>query len=304
MKIVLIYFFLIISIPVVGADTNAPSSDTRPMPKITKVMNGHTLNDFKNFDKKWNLITVRYRRDTEEMRFTYANSVAYKALKKGVIDYPDGAIFGKIAIKTKEDPAFTSSVVPDGARRFQFMIRDKKKYSATNGWDYALFNAKGEVMPEDPKTQVIACAACHNIVPNRGYVFSQLLENPFQKKLNLLGDSLPLEFSTTALSKLPKNIKDMIPAEFQQVRVLTTFKNSIFQGTLDEVRPQLSAEAYDKKMPAILYNENGVRFSIMLPENIGKNCGSDEKPGVFMHSILSGFRSSEKYQEFHFCYSK
>src|SRR6185436_10943563 len=56
-------------------------------------MNGYKLSDFPDFEKKWKLVTVRFRKDTGEMRFTYANDLAFENLQKGVIDYPDGAIF-------------------------------------------------------------------------------------------------------------------------------------------------------------------------------------------------------------------
>lgn len=131
-------------------------------------MNGHELKEFAGFERNWKLVTVRFRKDTGEMRFTYANDLAWKALMSGATDYPKGSVFAKIGLATLEDPSFASSAVPSGARRYQFMVRDKTKYSETDGWGYALFDANGKTFPGEPKEASLACAACHHIVPERG----------------------------------------------------------------------------------------------------------------------------------------
>jgi hypothetical protein len=80
-------------------------------------MNGISYDTFGDFFKKWHFVTARYRKDTEEMRFTYANDIAWRALQEGagppgaVKDYPEGAAFGKVGVMTQDDPAFTSSAV-------------------------------------------------------------------------------------------------------------------------------------------------------------------------------------------------
>src|SRR4051812_40536000 len=97
-------------------------------------MSGVRLQDFRDFEKKWHLVTVRYRKDTAELRFTYANDIAWEALNRHSLDYPEGAVFGKIGVATQSDLSFASSSVPSGARRYQFMVRNKEKYQDTNGW--------------------------------------------------------------------------------------------------------------------------------------------------------------------------
>ena len=268
-------------------------------------MNGHRLDQYKDFEKNWKLVTVRYRKDTGEMRFTYANGLAYKTLKKGLTDYPDGAVFAKIGLKTNEDPSFASSVVPAGARRYQFMVRNKKKYKDNNGWDYALFDERGLTFPEDPKTQVVACAACHNIVPERGYVFSQLIElHPNSVASIVKNGGLPQTFKMIDVTTLPKNISSLIPEEIKYVRVLEgELRKKLFQGTLEEIRPSLFNEVEKSKLPAILYNEDGSRFSLVLPENLGSNCKENDKIGIFMHSIYTKLDKNNEKQELHFCFT-
>jgi hypothetical protein len=276
-----------------------------------EVMNGHRLTDYKNFEKKWKLVTVRFRKDTAEMRLTYANKIAYKSLMKGVTDYPDGAVFAKIGLKTQEDSAFPSSAVPQGARRYQFMVRNKKKYAETNGWSYALFDERGLTFPEEPKNQTMACAACHNAVPERGYVFSQPMElharditkNSKIKKTTLSN----LLFKTIETSLLPKAIADLLPAETKYIRVLEgEMKKYLFQGTLEEIRPALSTEVESSRFPAILYNEEGTRFSLVIPENPGANCLEENKSGIFMKSIYSTYNpeGSKSEKTLHYCFTR
>ena len=67
-------------------------------------MNGISLKDYRGFDKKWKLVTVRYRKDTGEMRFVYANPLAEKTLMSGKTDYPDGAVFAKVEFQPLKGP--------------------------------------------------------------------------------------------------------------------------------------------------------------------------------------------------------
>jgi hypothetical protein len=276
----------------------------------SKTMNGFHLSDYKNFEKKWKLITVRYRKDTQEMRFTYANPLAYKTLLAHKTDYPDGSVFAKIGLKTNEDPSFESSIVPNGARRYQFMVRNKKKYSETQGWAYALFDEEGSVFPEAIKAQTMACAACHNIVPERGYVFSQMINlNPGKKenesKTALLENKMA--FSTLDVSELPKEVQKHIPADFKSVRMVDgKLRKFLFQGTLEEIRPKLSYEVESTKLPALLLSEDATRFSLVIPENLNANCSDNGKSGIYMKSIYTMIKNNPEQSNekiLHFCYA-
>jgi len=134
-------------------------------------MNGIRHSTYRGFDKNWRLVTVRYRKDSGEMRFTYANKLAWKNLLARTKDYSEGAVFAKISVITEDDPRFISSAVPAGAQRIQYMVRNKTKYADTGGWGYALFDADGKTFAEEPKMKSQACAACHLIVADLGHVF-------------------------------------------------------------------------------------------------------------------------------------
>ena len=82
-------------------------------------------------------------------------------------------------------------------------------------------------------------------------------------------------------------------------------RKALFQGTLEEIRPALSTEVDNSKLPAVLFNEEGTRFSLVLPENPGSPCSAENKSGIFMKSVYSTYdqkgQSSEKV--LHYCFT-
>lgn len=298
----ILYLFFSIRIP---AQESKKSSD---------VMNGYRLSDYKDFEKKWKLITVRYRKDTGEMRFTYANDLAYKNLMKNTKDYPDGSVFAKVGIKTLDDPAFISSAVPAGARRYQLMVRNKQKHTDTDGWGYALFDAQAMPFPEPQGQQVAACAACHRIVPERNYVFSQLMESsPLFKKTSAnqpdksfnrnIEDRIP--FKEISVSELPKPLQSKLVNKTGKVRIVNhEITQAVFQGTLDEIRPTLSREAARTKKPAILLSDDHLSFSLVYVENEDSRCQDSGKTGIYMKAIISTKTNEVPFNEINFCWTE
>ena len=264
-----------------------------------ETMNGYKLTDFKNFEKDWHFVTVRFRKDTGEMRLTYANDLAWSVLKKGEHTYPKGAVFAKIGVATHDDPAFASSAVPSGARRTQFMVRDEKEFARTDGWGYALFDANGLTFPEDPKQTEMACAACHRIVPERGYVFSESMELP---QFNLkISTSPAFAFEDVAVKTLPPEIKKQLPG-VTQVRMLQgELRKYLFQGTLDEIRPVLGHEALRSKKPAVLASEDGRRFSLVKMREKGECADAKDQALIGVSNVL--FKNNEML-ETPFCQRK
>jgi Cytochrome P460 len=246
--------------------------------------NNMTLKQFGDFTK-WELVTVRFRRDSGELRFTYANSIAAQSLKEGKTKYEDGAIFAKIAVKTTEDPDFTSSAIPSGAARFQFMVKDQKKYKSTDGWGYALFDRDGKTFPGEPNAAVVACLACHRLVPSRDYVFSQ----PANLSKLVLSSSIAaieprgkvepgLQWKRMSRKELPPTIRELLPdGESMVDSVVGEIQKNIFLGTLDEIRPALIQSVMTQNRPAVLYSEDGSRYSLVYKSLLkGPEC-SDSK---------------------------
>lgn len=205
-----------------------------------EIMNGYSLKDFKGFESKWKMVTVRFRKDTQELRWVYANDLAYKTLVSGKTDYPDGAVFAKIGVLTYDDPQFPSSAVPMGTRRYQLMVRNSKKHADTGGWGYALFDLNGKTFNEDPKKAAMACYACHRVVENRGQVFSQPFRLAAEAKTGMAFLSnakgyRKLTFVWLEVEKLPTAIRDLLPPGTKRVRNLddALLVQNLFQGTLD-----------------------------------------------------------------------
>lgn len=224
--------------------------------------NGYTLGQFGDFVKNWKLVTVRFRKDSGEMRFVYANPVAWKAMEGGSKKFPDGSIFAKIAIVSQPDPAFESSLVPSGAKRIQFMVKDEK-HSQSNGWGYALFDANGKTFPGEPKTAVVACHACHKLVPERDYVFSQsaaLVSRGYLTSMMSVQEAKAsaLAFEKQNISALPNSIQAFLPKGASQIRVLVNspLVENAFFGTLDEMRPALASEVKKHGLPTALITKD------------------------------------------------
>ncbi len=236
----------------------------------TGEMNGLKFDDYKDFTKTWHLVTVRFRQDTKEMRIAYANDLAWKEMQSAKTAYSDGAVFAKVGLITEKDPAFPSSEVPAGTKRFQIMYRDKKKFASTQGWGYALFDSNGQLFDEDPKLQSTACAACHALVPERGYVFSRPMNIGFGA--NTLALQTP---ATSDMMKMESKPKDRFSKAFQNefpkavVAVMSLegeLKKKSFSGTLDEIVPFLIENVrFQGKSSTLYIDENNFTLVVPLP---------------------------------------
>ena len=245
-------------------------------------MNGIHFEAYKNFPKEWRLITGRYREDSQEMRFTYANEIAWRAMQSLKPDYPDGSVFGKVGMATEVDPSFPSSKVPSGAKRYQLMVRDKKKYKDSDGWGYALFDGDGFIFNEDPKAKTQSCVACHRIVPERDFVFSRsmsLLPGQLDSRIeNSAVAEKILRFEPRDRINLAKAVQAELPSKSgSKVDLLEgELKKHAFSGTLDEIMPVLIDKARKNARPALLL-VNEKNFSLAAPRLEGK-CPNKEIP--------------------------
>lgn len=254
-------------------------------------MNGINFNDYQNFSKKWSLITVRYREDSKELRFTYANQLATKQLDSRTPKYPDGAMFAKISYSLESDPTFPSSLNPARINRFQFMRKDKNKYKDTAGWGYALFTPDGTLFDEDIPTKTNACLSCHQLVKERDYVFSRIIENlstPNDLSLHKL-----ITFKAKQKAKIKGEAAGLIK-EVEQVESLEEpFIDKHFSGTFDEVIPLLIQRAHLTDKPAIFYIDEK-NFSLVRPLN--ERCPNKAKK---YHVVLE-FNGSQ-VRDYEFC---
>jgi hypothetical protein len=276
------YFFLLLFFAFISHDAFADGLAASATASVHQSMNGISYDTFGDFFKTWHFVTARYRKDTGEMRFTYANDIAWRALEKGnVIDYPEGAAFGKVALATRDDPAFTSSAVPSGAVRYQIMLRQRTKHPETQGWTYALFVSDHEVPGTDSDAEKsAACAACHSIVPERGYVFSQPINLGLEGRIDPIA-SVPMGeipsgrnfFRTMKRTELPQAIQRILPPSFNQLRLVDgPLTEHVFVGTLDEIRPTLAQEVLKAHLPAALISKDGKNFSLVFVDENSSAC--------------------------------
>ncbi|MFS4459416.1 cytochrome P460 family protein [Bdellovibrio sp. HCB2-146] len=266
-----------------------------------------TLNDYKDFQTKWPLITVRFREDNNELRFIWANDKAMKGLEDGKGHYEDGAVFSKIGFKSEDDPLFVSSKVPNGTRRVQLMVRDKVKYANTDGWGYFLFDSSGKSV----ETNVNACAACHRVAVDRGYVFAQkvALENLFKEPATNLPpisiSASEVVFEDTSLKAVPANFRKYIAAaKTKNVRrLLKPWLPAAFEGTADEIRPLLTKEVL-KSGKASFYLSPDSRVFSYVANSKSSSCPEKQtalKATVVFVPATSVNTSEVRTREFEYC---
>lgn len=272
-------------------------------------MNDIAFSEYGDFTKTWKLVTVRYRQDTHEMRFTYANEKAWESLSKGIMNYPDGSVFAKIGFKSSVDPAFNSSIVPSGARRFQYMVKNSEKYKDTDGWGYAVFTSEGGFFEGDHKTVTQSCHACHKVVPERGFVFSEALEfSPFvkniQKTYDLQKNMNHIVFEAIASSSFKEKLKlSQKKMGLKKVYVIAgDLRDYFFGGTLDEVTPLLINYVIKNNSAAGFVSRDQKTFKI-LKMNKKSSCDANSL-GFISYENRAEWVDEKFAKENVFCYSK
>jgi hypothetical protein len=121
--------------------------------------------------RDWTLIAVSHRTDNkDELRAILGNPAAAKALRKGTLPLPDGAMLAKLAWKREPMHEFQGAFMPGASPRLEFMVKDSKKYASTGGWGFARFI---DGKPADEATHK-TCFPCHEAnVKGHDFVFTK-----------------------------------------------------------------------------------------------------------------------------------
>jgi Cytochrome P460 len=98
--------------------------------------------------RDWTLISVAHEaRSLGDLRAILGNEVAIKAYREGKLPFPDGTIIARLAwsyVPSEENNKafghFQSFVAGPPKEGVQFMVKDSRKYTSTNGWGFAQFN--------------------------------------------------------------------------------------------------------------------------------------------------------------------
>jgi hypothetical protein len=147
-----------------------------------KVPNGLSFSEFKGYEA-WQVVSIS--QDGALIAAILANPVMIKAYLDGVPGngkpFPDGAKLAKIHWNPKKLETFPSATVPGTQHDVDFMVKDGKRFADSGGWGYAVFDydaasdtfKPGTMASKPPQANDAKCgAACHTIVKNRDYVFT------------------------------------------------------------------------------------------------------------------------------------
>ena len=127
--------------------------------------------------RDWKLISVAHEEGKlDDIRAILGNDIAIKAYREGKLPFPDGAIIVRLAwsyVPSEENnkvfgrrQSFVAGTPKHGV---QFIVKDSKKYAATDGWGFAQFN---DGKPADEALHN-TCYSCHEPVKARDFVFTR-----------------------------------------------------------------------------------------------------------------------------------
>jgi len=145
-----------------------------------KSPSGIAFSDFRGYED-WAVVSSA--RTDEVLKVIVANPTMIKAYKAGVPGngkpFPDGSRIAKLQWSFKKSTEATFVVdVPDAPTQAFVIEKDSKRFPATGGWGYALFNhdvATGNMTADEAKAD---CGhVCHMAVKNKDYIF-----HPYQKR--------------------------------------------------------------------------------------------------------------------------
>ena len=186
-----------------------------------------------------------------------------------------------------------------GSRRYQFMVRDSKKYADTHGWGFAIFDIWGKVFEAQDigglgplgknrnLTDPSFCVPCHENAKDRNYVFSRLPAFDPKGIQRWVGQNafrvLEHNYIDKNVTELPKDVQKLIPKKYKTVRFLDgPSRKYLYNGIIYETRSVLIKEATRSNEPAILLSTEGKRLSLVVPaearnEPTALPCGKTER---------------------------
>lgn len=236
---------------------------------------------YQEFWKNWHFVTVRWRQDIHQFRFTFANDLAWKTMSEHRTDYPVGAMFGKLIYPSEEDLALPVSVLPSSKlSRLEVVLWDpNNKKASSDGWVYLRFANPDPSIPRDKDSvgkgimsqkEIDSCVECHQRVYDRGFIFSQPAylfrehnRNDKDSETGILSNRFSDSMKVMTVDEVPRIARDLIntiPA--WNNRTLKGYEGNFFFSSLGELRPVLAnmAEAdtasiymvYDRDDPNVI----------------------------------------------------
>src|ERR1700751_914132 len=149
-----------------------------------QVPGGLAFSEFRGYDD-WQVIAIS---DTLRLiAVIMGNPVMIDAYKQGVPGngqpFPDGAKMAKIHWNPKKQEAYPGQpTVPGTQHDVDFMVKDSKRFADSGGWGWGAFDYDAASNTFTPSTEAslppqgndAKCGfACHTVVKNRDYVFTE-----------------------------------------------------------------------------------------------------------------------------------
>ena len=142
---------------------------------------GIAFSDFRGYED-WAVVSSA--RTDQILKVIVANPTMIKAFKAGVPGngqpFPEGSMIVKLQWTQKKSTEAPFVVdVPDVFSQAFVMEKDSKRFAASGGWGYAVFNydAPSDKFSADPKSLSDCGYACHTPVKTKDYIF-----HPYQKR--------------------------------------------------------------------------------------------------------------------------
>jgi hypothetical protein len=149
-----------------------------------KVPNGLAFSEFKGYEA-WQAISISHNGD--KLALILGNPSMIDAYKAGIPangkPFPDGAEMAKVHwLPKKAETEPGQPLVPDTQHDVDFMVKDSKTFTDSGGWGFAEFEydamsgafRPGTEADSPPQAHDAKCGfACHTIVKNQDYVFTQ-----------------------------------------------------------------------------------------------------------------------------------
>jgi hypothetical protein len=149
-----------------------------------KVPNGLAFAEFRGYEN-WQPIAISHNGD--RLALILGNRIMIDAYKAGIPGngkpFPDGAKMAKIHWNAEKKEAYPGApTVPGALHDTDFMMKDGKRFGDSGGWGFAAFEydstsntfRPGTVTDQPPQQHDAKCGfACHTVVKNRDYVFTQ-----------------------------------------------------------------------------------------------------------------------------------
>ncbi|MPS65419.1 heme-binding domain-containing protein [Chryseobacterium sp.] len=147
---------------------NTETSEKMIPPKFPVSPNGIQYTDEY---KKWKVISMSTLFDNS-IRVIYGNDIAVEAIEtENFHPWPDGSVVVKSV--WKQENSANGEIRAGDFVNAQFMVKDSKKYTDTEGWGFAKFS--GNDLHPTGKTASFAkesCIACHRqLAEKTGYLF-------------------------------------------------------------------------------------------------------------------------------------